>query len=518
MIKVLNSLLNLNVQGGNTFYDKNKEDISSLFLSILLNLIDESLSRIEDFSKGVSTSEIFNENTKGSQNLMETTTKDNDLDLIKLCLLQIFNDSKLTSFEGKGLIDLGDSDLLDKNPLLNTQLNWSDNNVKGFEFNEEKLFLIKEIIFSIFNNSNREVDFSQLNQTFEKVFYESNVNNISDLIKKLSQNKDELLINKKTEWLMVEAYLNKIKDSNGIEIKTDVSANPQKYNESIQLNKDDLKFYINIFQNNNKQKKEVNQNLQLENNRSNLNNNHALDFYLNKKYTNQDELRGQFVKDVFNLRKDSVTLILNNDDLVAKKGELFEEELKFNNHLEKRFKIEANDFQKFFDGSLIKIDFRIENIVKSENIKTVEFHKFPSAFLEIIKKMSFEIQPEGEKRAFIKLEPPEMGYLDLEIKVKNKDIEMVVRIEKFEVFQEIKQNLQHIKATFEESGFNLKDFQIFLGSGFDSRTWAKDFGKKEKSYSQRPKVEEIEEIDEKNLKSENLMSFYNRNGKYYYIV
>ena len=41
-----------------------------------------------------------------------------------------------------------------------------------------------------------------------------------------------------------------------------------------------------------------------------------------------------------------------------------------------------------------------------------------------------------------------MGFLDLEIKVKNKEVKIVAKIERVELLQEIKQNLHYIKNKF----------------------------------------------------------------------
>lgn len=180
--------------------------------------------------------------------------------------------------------------------------------------------------------------------------------------------------------------------------------------------------------------------------------------------------------------------------------------------------MEENNFQKIFDVSLIKSDFRMENLVKVEHTKIIDFQKFPEGFLEMIKEMSLEIQPEGEKKAFIKLEPPEMGSLDLEIKVKDKNIEIIARVEKPELLQELKHNLHLIKAGLEDSGFNLKEIQLFLGSNFNDKNLVKDFSKEKRNYSQKAEVEDVKEIDKKAFKNWDLLKFYNRNGKYYYIV
>jgi len=64
----------------------------------------------------------------------------------------------------------------------------------------------------------------------------------------------------------------------------------------------------------------------------------------------------------------------------------------------------------------------------------------------------------------------------------------------------------------------LKEIQLFLGSNFNDKNLVKDFSKEERNYSQKTEVEEIKEIDEKEIKNRDLLKFYNRNGKYYYIV
>lgn len=540
MIKVLNNSLNLNIQGLNNFCKPNKENISDLFLFILLNLIKESFSENKDFSKEFSLSQLFNENVKENQNLIEKSDENKELDLIKLFWLQIFGDNELKSLDGRDSInskssefDLSNETLFLKS--LNLTLN-EQNKVKSFELDEEKLFLIKEIISFVLNN--REIDFSQLNQIFEKVFSDSdsNVDNLKDLKEKLYQifnflkfenisddfkNKNGFLFDKKIKTIESNEILTQVKNLDINQIKSDTYINPKNYDENIQLNKEDFQAYTNIsytnvFQNDNIQKEKKYQNLSfkdLGSNPQNLNND---PFSINKKYTYQDELRNQFGEEILNLENDTGVRLLNSDDLAMRKGKIWKEEFKFYDLLEKKFKMEAKDFQKIFDVSLIKNDFRMENTVRPEDVKTMDFHKFPDDFLKIIKELSLEVQPEGEKRAFIKLEPPEMGSLDLEIKVKNRDVEIIVKIEKPELLQDMKQNLSYIKTTLEESGLNLRGFQLFLGSGFEGKTWEKDFSRKEKGQSQI--VEKIEKVDEKGLRDENLISLYNRNGKYYYIA
>ena len=201
------------------------------------------------------------------------------------------------------------------------------------------------------------------------------------------------------------------------------------------------------------------------------------------------------------------------------RGEVLNKELSLYDVLNKKFETEVNIFQNLVHNELIKNHLEIGNIPKLESAKVVNFQKIPGDILEIVKDMVLEIQPHGEKKALIKIEPPEMGFLDLEIKVKNKEVKIIAKIERIELLQEIKQNLHNIKTSLEESGLNLKDVQLLLSSGFDNGNMVKNFEKEERNYSEyKTKTERIEEIDNKDIKIEDLNKFYNRNGKYYYIV
>uniref|UniRef100_A0A7V5XHF0 Flagellar hook-length control protein FliK n=1 Tax=Thermodesulfobacterium geofontis TaxID=1295609 RepID=A0A7V5XHF0_9BACT len=517
MIKVSNNFLNLSVEGFNISYN-NKGGISDLFLSILLNLIDSQFSKNTNFLENLSVSEIFNANLNKNlnqcSNLIEKSYENKDLDLISLYLFYLFNNNE--------------PDSLGERNLVNSELN-EIYEIKKFQFDEEKLIFIKKLIS--FMLSHKGINFSQLNQIFEKAFSNFNTENITDKEEGFSQilnisgnenySKDEILVKENIDWLKAYEFLTQIRDSN--KIKDDKIFYIREYKENIQPNKESLQSYVNTIQSNSQHKIEGDPNLQfknLENNSQNFNN--LFSFYLSKKYTNQNtaqnELKEEFSGKGLNIKRELDTLISNHNDLGVKKGEISKEESEFYNFLEKKFKIEVNDFQKIFDVSLIKSDFKMENVVKVDHTKTVDFHKIPDGFLDMIKEMSLKIQPEGEKRAFIKLGPPEMGYLDLEIRVKDKNIEIIARVEKPELLQEMKQSLHHIKAGLEDSGFNLKEIQLFLSSNFNDQNLLKNFSKEERNYSQKTEVEEIKEIDEKGIKNKDLLKFYNKNGKYYYIV
>uniref|UniRef100_A0A7C4JRS9 Flagellar hook-length control protein FliK n=1 Tax=Thermodesulfobacterium geofontis TaxID=1295609 RepID=A0A7C4JRS9_9BACT len=532
MIKVSNNLLNLNVQNLNAqSYNK----ISDLFLSILLNLINNQFSENQSFSENLSISQILNgnlnEDLNQSPNLVEKSYRNKELDLLSLYLFYLFH------LDEKNLVSL-EPDKIDE--------------INDFQFNKENFLFIKKLISFLI--SHKEIDFSQFNQIFEKTYSYFNTENLThgehvssssafdssdfdveNIINKeevfqilnISNsknedlNKEENLVKEKLDELKVYEFLRQI--GNLSKIKGNKIFYIQN-KENNQPDRETFSFYTNTFQDNNQPKIEENLNLQIkniENIHQKLNHN-WLSTSLGKKYINQNV--GQSGSEVdfngksLNISKDFSNFTSSHNDLEVKKGEILKEEFKLYNFLERKFKMEENNFQKIFDVSLIKSDFRMENLVKVEHTKIIDFQKFPEGFLEMIKEMSLEIQPEGEKKAFIKLEPPEMGSLDLEIKVKDKNIEIIARVEKPELLQELKHNLHLIKAGLEDSGFNLKEIQLFLGSNFNDKNLVKDFSKEKRNYSQKAEVEDVKEIDKKAFKNWDLLKFYNRNGKYYYIV
>jgi len=536
MIKVSNNLLSLNVQNLNVqSYNK----ISDLFLSILLNLINNQFSENQSFSKNLSIPQILNgnlnEDLNQCPNLVEKSYGNKELDLLNLYLFYLFYYNNFNSLNEKKLVSL-EPDKIDES--------------NNFQFNKDKFLFIKKLISFLI--SHKEIDFSQFNQIFEKIFSYFNTENLTraehvssssafdffdfdveniinkeevfqilNISKNKDLNKEENLVKEKVEGLKVYEFLRQIGNLSKIK------GNKIFYIQNKENNQPDrgtFSFYTNTFQDNNQPKIEENLNLQIkniENNPQKLNHN-WLSASLSKGYMNQNVDQSgsevDFNGKSLNIRKDFNDFTSSHNDLEVKKGEILKEEFKLYNFLERKFKMEENNFQKIFDVNLIKSDFRMENLVKVEHTKIIDFQKFPEGFLEMIKEMSLEIQPEGEKKAFIKLEPPEMGSLDLEIKVKDKNIEIIARVEKPELLQELKHNLHLIKAGLEDSGFNLKEIQLFLGANFNDKNLVKDFSKEKRNYSQKAEVEDVKEIDKKALKNWDLLKFYNRNGKYYYIV
>lgn len=115
-----------------------------------------------------------------------------------------------------------------------------------------------------------------------------------------------------------------------------------------------------------------------------------------------------------------------------------------------------------------------ENRVLSPKVQAGEIHHF-------VKELTIEIVPSGERRAIVQLEPPELGKMELEVKVQNGEVEVHARVEKLETLSHLQQDFSQIKTQLEDLGLRLKDFQISLGLSPEG----KNFGNGEEKGNQR---------------------------------
>jgi flagellar hook-length control protein FliK len=157
--------------------------------------------------------------------------------------------------------------------------------------------------------------------------------------------------------------------------------------------------------------------------------------------------------------------------------------------------------------------------VTASKEKLQAFHRVHlNEFAAFVRDFSIELMPRGEKMARLSLEPPELGRLELEVKVKDKKVEIVAKVEKPEAFHEIRQHLHQIKTHFEEAGLQLKDFQLSLAEnlagGGEFFTEKKGEGKSsDKEKRQRPV--ELGSIENEVVDN---IPLINNKGSYYYIV
>lgn len=527
MIKIITNLSNSGIQN-QSFFSNNGVKISDWFQLILLTLIDASLSGNEKTLENLFISNTADHNSEGNENLTENSFKNNDeilkknflenLDQIKLLLAYLLENGVLETYKEDNLSDYKNYETLKS--IFSYISKKESLNLENLGIDIEKLSSIEEIISQLLNVKDTQI--FQLDQIFD--------NAITEVVSN-SEEIDILAI--KENLLRFLGYLN-FTENNSSQLKKNIKNESMAkdamdwfkingmFNETENLIKTENNTNINIQQN-------VEKSFQQESSKP-----YVSVFHPENKYQNDKKGADNF--SVLNLKKTSLSInekvkdlndnvfifknegvesdILENKNLAIKNKGGFSEEINLYNTLDKKFKLETSLINRVAESNFVNISHTPENVIGVEDIKTVSFHKLPDEFFEIIKDMTFEIQPEGEKKVFIKLEPPDMGFLDLEIKTKNKDIEIIVRVEKPEVMQDIKNSLHHIRASLEESGLNLKNFQLFLGSGFDERALAKNF-EDNKKYSYR---QELEEIENKNLEEKELIRFYNVNGKYYYIA
>ncbi|MDF2953657.1 MAG: Flagellar hook-length control protein FliK [Thermodesulfobacterium sp.] len=542
MIKLVNCSPNSCISGSDkTFSNKFDGKISDWFQLILLSLIDKTILSGENDSEDNLFSEELADVLNDNKNLSKELSGNKGLEELNLSLGYILRSNIFQQNNFSATLNEDGLTRSQKISLWNnfiTQLLNIDN-TNNFKTEEEKLSFIEEIISFLSQQEGLEsknISNSRINQVLAKILSEFNENELLELqneivgrtdLLKLQENKKVLnndvvpSFEDRAKWLEILRLLKELQSLTKMQNSDVLNSQAQVNN----LNKDNFQGLVNNFQINTAGKL-ISENKNLEEIlKSQLDKVERKSFvtdnvkFLNssKNYSNLDGQKDG-PKEFFNFDDIVRIVVSENDNSTSKKVGLLKKNLSFYDILNKRSETQINPFQKIVNNELVKSVFDVENVNKTEDIKNANFYRLPDTFMEIVKDMVLEIQPEGEKKALIKLEPPEMGSLDLEIKVKNKDIEIVARIEKQEVLQEIKQNLHHIKASLEESGFNLRNFQLLLGSGFDGGSFVKNFQREGEKYFYGEKSEKLEEVNEDTIKNEDLVKFYNKKGNYYYIV
>lgn len=117
-----------------------------------------------------------------------------------------------------------------------------------------------------------------------------------------------------------------------------------------------------------------------------------------------------------------------------------------------------------------------------------------------VKELTIEIVPTGERRATVQLEPPELGKMELEVKVQNGEVEVHARVEKPETLSHLQQDLSQIKTQLEDLGLRLKDLQISLGLSPEGKNFShgEEKGSQQKNTKFRDGVNvQVEGLEEK---------------------
>ncbi len=156
------------------------------------------------------------------------------------------------------------------------------------------------------------------------------------------------------------------------------------------------------------------------------------------------------------------------------------------------------------------------DLTKPLEVPQVKIPTYRVPFPEVnlfIKNLTLEISPSGERKAEIQLEPPEMGKIELEVKIRDGEVEIYAKVEKTETFSQLQQDLTQLKAQLEDLGLRLKEFQLEMGFFMKER----EFTQKGEGGSQKREKGQ-EELKEKTIeKIEEKGRIYHQ-GRLYYIV
>jgi len=133
---------------------------------------------------------------------------------------------------------------------------------------------------------------------------------------------------------------------------------------------------------------------------------------------------------------------------------------------------------------------------------------------DFVRNLVFEVHPQGEQRARLELFPPELGRLDIEVRVENGEVSVVGKLENPQAYQDILKEAPVIKTHLEELGLKVKELVFTLTSGDANLLYHRDRQPRENrdglSVKNNSKL-----LTQRLPKEETLV---NAKGRYYYIV
>ncbi len=133
---------------------------------------------------------------------------------------------------------------------------------------------------------------------------------------------------------------------------------------------------------------------------------------------------------------------------------------------------------------------------------------------DFVRNLVLEVHPQGEQKARLELFPPELGRLDIEVRVENGEVSVVGRLENPQAYQDILKEAPVIKTHLEELGLKVKELVFTLTSGDANLPYHGDRQPKENkdglSVKNNSKL-----LTQRLPKEETLV---NAKGRYYYIV
>jgi hypothetical protein len=133
---------------------------------------------------------------------------------------------------------------------------------------------------------------------------------------------------------------------------------------------------------------------------------------------------------------------------------------------------------------------------------------------DFVRKLVFEVHPQGEQKVRLELFPPELGRLDIEVRVENGEVSVIGKLENPQAYQDILKEAPVIKTHLEELGLKVRELVFTLTSGDANLPYHGDRQPKENkdglSVKNNGKL-----LAQRIPKEETLV---NAKGRYYYIV
>ncbi len=121
----------------------------------------------------------------------------------------------------------------------------------------------------------------------------------------------------------------------------------------------------------------------------------------------------------------------------------------------------------------------------------------PAQMGEIIREFSLELQPSGERKARLKLEPPDLGEVEIDLRVHRGEVKLFLAVEKPETARELHLYLPHLRNALEEAGFRLTDCQIgLLGGQVGGEHLPREESFPQKAYREAQGIKATEKIEE----------------------
>jgi hypothetical protein len=133
---------------------------------------------------------------------------------------------------------------------------------------------------------------------------------------------------------------------------------------------------------------------------------------------------------------------------------------------------------------------------------------------DFVRNLVFEVYPQGEQKARLELFPPELGRLDIEVRVENGEVSVVGKLENPQAYQDILKEAPVIKTHLEELGLKVKEIVFTLTSGDANLPYHGD--RQPKENKDGLSVKNNSKLMAQGLPKEETL--VNAKGRYYYIV